>query len=85
MPRWVRLRLAIRVMSRPNSATDPASGAISPVIRLNNVVLPAPFGPMTNRRSPGSTSRLTFVVTRKPPNDLLRPLTVSALIAAAPR
>ena len=36
-----------------------ASGRNSPVIRLNSVVLPAPFGPMISRRSPGSTARFT--------------------------
>ena len=51
---------------------EPRSGASSPVIRLNSVVLPAPFGPMISRRSPGSTARLTLAVTRRPPNDLHR-------------
>ncbi len=54
MPRWVRLRVGIRVMFAPNSSTDPLSGVISPVMRLNKVVLPAPFGPMISRRSPGA-------------------------------
>ena len=40
-------------MSWPNSGTEPRSGRSSPVMRLNNVVLPAPFGPMISRRSPG--------------------------------
>ncbi len=84
MPRCVRLRLGSRVMSRPNSAIEPLSGASSPVMRLNKVVLPAPFGPMISRRSPGSTLRLTLVVTRKPPNDLLKLSTTSAVMAAAP-
>ena len=35
MPRWTRRRHGVRVMSRPNSAIEPSSGAISPVIRLN--------------------------------------------------
>ena len=35
------------------------SARSSPVIRLNSVVLPAPFGPMISRRSPGSTARST--------------------------
>ena len=30
----------------------PADGRISPAIRRNSVVLPAPFGPMTETRSP---------------------------------
>src|SRR5260370_32382969 len=39
---------------------------------FRSVVLPAPFGPMMSRRSPGSTARSTPLVTRKPPNDLTR-------------
>src|SRR5262245_6336135 len=66
-------------MSRSNKLTEPASGASSPVIRLKRVVLPAPLGPMMSRRSPGSTVRLTPEVTRRPPNDLSRPRTASAL------
>src|SRR6185437_11509453 len=72
MPRCGRLRLGTRVISRSNSSTAPASGVSSPVMRLNSVVLPAPFGPMIRRRSPGSTARLTLAVTRSPPNDWWR-------------
>jgi len=32
--------------SHPNKRIRPAEGASSPVLRLNRVVLPAPFGPM---------------------------------------
>ena len=53
MPRCARRRRGVRVMSRPNSLIEPLSGASSPVIRLNSVVLPAPLGPMISRRSPG--------------------------------
>src|SRR5262245_43113563 len=67
-------------MSRSNSDTEPASGESSPVIRLNSVVFPAPLGPMMSRRSPGSTDRLTPAVTRRPPNDLSRSFTASAVI-----
>ena len=38
----------------PNHA-DPASGRVLPVITSIIVVLPAPFGPMMQRSSPGST------------------------------
>ena len=71
------------MISWPNSWTEPLSGVSSPVIRLNSVVLPAPFGPMISRRSPGSTLRLTLLVTCRPPNDLQRPVMVSALIGFA--
>ena len=40
-------------MSLPNRLMAPASARSSPVIRLNSVVLPAPFWPMMSRRSPG--------------------------------
>ena len=40
------------VTSRPPSSTGPPSAATSPEIRLNSVVLPAPFGPMMPRNSP---------------------------------
>ena len=85
MPRCARRRAGARVMSRPNSAIDPLSGTSSPVIRLKSVVLPAPLGPMISRRSPGSTTRSTLAVTRRPPNDLLSALTVSAVMGCAPR
>ena len=81
MPRCGRRRLGTRVMSLPNSAMEPESGVSSPVIRLNSVVLPAPLGPMISRRSPGATSRLTLLVTCKPPKDFDNWLTVSALMA----
>ena len=70
MPRWARLRVGILVMSRPNSDIEPPSGVSSPVMRLNKVVLPAPFGPMISRRSPGATLRQTLVVTRRPAERL---------------
>ena len=40
-------------------------------MRLNNVVLPAPFGPMISRRSPGITVSDTFFVAGNPPKRLL--------------
>jgi hypothetical protein len=52
--------------------TEPVSGAISPVIWLKSVVLPAPFGPIMRRRSPGSMTRSTPSVTRRPPNEAYR-------------
>ena len=51
-------------------------------MRLKSVVLPAPFGPMMRRRSPGSTARSTEAVTSSPPKDLSRPRTASAVEAA---
>src|ERR1044071_9439069 len=83
MPRCGRRRLGTPVMSCPSSWIEPESGVSSPVMRLNSVVLPAPFGPMISRRSPGSTLRLTSVVTRNPPNALQSLLMVSALMTCS--
>jgi hypothetical protein len=44
-----------RVMSSPSNTIWPADGARKPLIMLKNVVLPAPFGPITARSSPAST------------------------------
>ena len=56
----------------------PASARRSPVIRLNSVVLPAPFGPMIRRRSPGATSSETSLIAGRPPNAFFRPVISSA-------
>ncbi len=44
-----------RVMSLPSKRMRPAFGRRLPVIRLNSVVLPAPFGPMMPSASPRAT------------------------------
>src|SRR3990170_1714591 len=69
-------------MSRPKSAMRPPVGACSPLMRLNSVVLPAPFGPMIARRSPGWISRLTSSTARSPPNAFVTPERLSALAGA---
>src|SRR5439155_3510959 len=56
----------------------PSVGLVSPLIRLNSVVLPAPLGPMIARRSPGPTVRLTPSTARSPPNSFESPLRLSA-------
>ena len=53
MPREARWCGASVVMSDPRKLIEPSVGRTSPLIRLNSVVLPAPFGPITARRSPG--------------------------------
>src|SRR5262249_4589453 len=45
----------------------PLSRGKSPVMRLNSVVFPAPFGPMMRRRSPGITSSDTPFIAGRPP------------------
>src|SRR2546426_3232868 len=50
----------------------PASRGRSPVTRLKSVVLPAPFGPMIRRRSPGAISSETSSIAGRPPNAFFR-------------
>src|SRR5215472_15711632 len=68
MPRAVRRWLGHAVTSSPNSSTRPDDAARMPVMRLNSVVLPAPFGPMMALRSPGMICSETPRTARKPPN-----------------
>src|SRR5438067_11606753 len=55
-------------MLRPSSSTRPLPGGSSPVMTLNSVVLPAPFGPMSPVTQPSSTPTETLSSTRLPPN-----------------
>ena len=48
-------------MRSPQKEIVPASGANDPAIMLNKVVLPAPFGPITAKISPGFTSRVDAI------------------------
>ena len=52
--------------------TLPVSGFCSPVMRLNSVDLPAPFGPMMPSASPGATSSSTPSTALSEPNDFVR-------------
>src|SRR5262249_44265582 len=52
-----------------------------PVIRLNSVVLPAPFGPMMALRSPGWILNVTLRVACRPPKLLHSPLSSSTGIS----
>jgi len=65
------------VTSMPASLIWPELGRMSPLIWLNKVVLPAPFGPMIRRRSPGRIASEMFWVTTRPPNAFFR-LTISS-------
>ena len=62
---------AARVMSAPASRTRPASGGYNPEIRLNSVVLPAPFGPI-NACSVRSVTTMLASTTACVPPKLLR-------------
>src|SRR5881628_2818028 len=66
-PSRARARAGRVVTFAPSSSTDPVDAGMSPAITLKSVVLPAPFGPRTARRSPGATSRSTSLTACKPP------------------
>src|SRR5262245_32798566 len=70
------------VTSRPLKTTRPASGARWPVIKLNSVVLPAPFGPMIALIEPAGTLSVTPPTAWKPPKLFLTSRTSST--AASP-
>src|SRR5215831_2114941 len=53
---------ASSLMSALANTMRPQSRARSPVIRLNRVDLPAPFGPITASASPASTDRVRLFV-----------------------
>src|SRR6516162_1833613 len=54
-------------MSSPAKLMPPWLGFSKPVIRLNKVDLPAPFGPITARTSPSSTRIDTWSTATMPP------------------
>src|SRR5215472_9015882 len=60
-------------MSRSSSRIRPLSGRKCPVIRLNRVDLPAPFGPITAAICLVWTVSDTSATATKPENDLVRP------------
>ena len=70
MPSAVRRWLGQVVTSLPNSRTWPDDDGKIPVIRLNSVVLPAPFGPMMALRSPGMILKVTSRTACRPPKLL---------------
>jgi|GEM_PF-4469680 hypothetical protein len=55
-------------MDRPWNRMSPEVGRKVPVIRLNSVVLPAPFGPMSPLICPGRTRSETSFRAINPPN-----------------
>src|SRR5664279_4088670 len=72
MPRRHRCDESSAVTSRLSKMILPELGLTVPVIRLNNVVLPAPFGPRIPTISPSSTSSEKSWVTDKAPYCLCR-------------
>src|SRR5688572_2336988 len=57
----------------PSNSTSPASGRISPQIRLMSVDLPQPLGPKNVITLPRGRSRSKSLYSGAPPNDLERP------------
>ncbi len=70
----LRFRRAWSGRELPSKNTSPSSGRVLPVTMSIIVVLPAPFGPMMARISPGSTASDRLLMARKPSNDTLTPL-----------
>src|SRR4029077_19631932 len=60
-------------MSSPSKMIRPAVGRSTPVTQLKNVDLPAPFGPMMARISPGCTAMETLFSAASPPKCTVRP------------
>src|SRR5215469_3958811 len=58
-------------MSSPAKLMLPWLGFSTPVMRLNKVDLPAPFGPITARTSPSSTCIDTWSTATRPPKRRL--------------
>ena len=59
-----------RLIDRPRNSIEPAEGTSTFEIRLNIVVLPAPFGPIRATMAPASTVKLTSLLATKASNDL---------------
>src|SRR5690606_10799960 len=89
MPRWAKRCCGSPVISRSSNHTRPLLGGNAPERMLKKVLLPAPFGPMIEVRSPGVKSVVTSDSARKPPNCLLTPSTRrigrALMVRAAPR
>ena len=68
MPRHTRRAGSRLVTSSPSNMMRPELGVRNPLIRLKNVVLPAPLGPITARSSPGSTDIDTSLTATRLPN-----------------
>src|SRR3954447_1089697 len=70
-------------MLLPWNSTSPDVGAYTPVIALKQVVLPAPFGPIRPRISPGRMSNDTSSSATTPPNRIVTLRRASSASAGA--
>jgi hypothetical protein len=82
MPRTLRRGSSSGVTSAPKRPTRPALGRSVPEMQWKSVVLPAPLGPISTRRSPGATLSDTLSTARKPPKSFTSPSTRSASLMA---
>jgi hypothetical protein len=80
IPRATRRSAESAVTSRPSKWIVPVVGAKRPLTRLKKVVLPAPFGPMIARNSPGSIASDTSSIAARLPKRFEAPLTSRSLI-----
>ena len=69
--------------SSPSNRIVPLSAGVSPVITLNNVDLPDPFGPITATTPPVGTRRSTLFSAIRPPKRTVTPFTSRPLRRAA--
>src|SRR5690625_6355376 len=69
------------VTSWPSKTTCPRMGLYTPESILNKVVLPAPFGPMTDKMPPGFRLKLTPSTALTPPKEMPKSLTSNKLIS----
>ena len=67
-------------MSRPSKMIRPDEGLSSPAIRLNVVVLPAPFGPMRPVMVPAVISNVQSRTACRPPKCMFRLSTLSKTV-----
>ena len=76
-------RCSCRRAASPKNDADPASLRYKLVSRLNSVLFPAPFGPMSAVSVPAGTSNETSSIATTPPNALRNPRTWSAAAATS--
>ncbi len=75
-PIWATLNDGTPERLVPWKSQDPVSGVSKPVSRLNSVVLPAPFGPISAVMAPRGISRCSTSTAVRPPKVFLTLLTV---------
>src|SRR5215470_11556067 len=64
-------------ISCPRKRIEPRVGMSAPASRLNVVLLPEPFGPISPRISPCCSSKETWLTAVKPPKTFVSPWTDS--------